>query len=793
MKRTTCGTNKIHLNIKKLSIMILNKLSLDTLFGVKPRTWKHVSIINAKSVVATLAFLSAFATSTFARQSDTPLTLWYTKPATVWMTSALPIGNGEMGAMFFGGVEKERIQFNEKSLWTGSPTIRGAYQNFGELLIDFGENGEYSDYRRQLSLDEAVGTVSYKMNGVSYKREYFASYPHNAIVIHLTTPKAKGKLSFFLDLKDAHGNATTANEGCMTIKGAFETICYEAQAVVKTIGGSVSTDKESVAVSNADEATIILTCATNYDQTSPSYTKGNAESIHQSVTSTLQTASNTEYKKLLAEHVKDYKALFNRVRLELNATQPEYPTNELAQSHKDNNYMDMLYFQYGRYLMISSSRGNGLPSNLQGLWNNTNTPPWECDYHSNINIQMNYWPAEVANLSECHSRLFDYVSAEALKTNGSWQNIAKEENCRGWAVDTQNNPFGYSDWNINRPANAWYCTHFWQHYQYSLDKQFLSQTAWPIMKLTCQYWFDRLVEKDGKLVAPNDWSPEHGPWTDGPAYAQQLVAQLFDETLSAAKVLNINDDFTQELQDKANRVDRGLHIGSWGQLKEWMSIEDEKGDEHRHLSHLIALYPGHAISYIDNKDLAEAARVTLDSRGDFSTGWSRAWKVACRARLCDAERAYKMLKQAQNLTTAESVSMNAGDGGLYENLFCAHPPFQIDGNFGATAGIAEMLIQNTSHGIQVLPALPKAWSTGSFHGLRAMNDFTLDAEWSNGKVQTINIHSESGATCRLYMPTNKPLSITTSKGKSIETSDNGDQSISFNTQKGQSYIVKFSE
>lgn len=771
--------------------MNLCKPSLGALSAARLKARRSIFITKAKSLAATIAFLSAFATNTSAQQAEPPLTLWYTKPATVWMTSALPIGNGDMGAMFFGGVNEERIQFNEKSLWTGSPTVRGAYQNFGDLLIGFSHKGEYTEYRRQLSLDDAVGEVSYAIDGVRYKREYFASYPQKAIIVHLTTPGNRGKLSFTLQMNDAHEQATTVQNNTLTIKGAFETICYEAQATVKAVGGNVGTDNGKLIVSNADEATIILSCATNYDQFSPSYTTGDASTIHQRLSSILQNTGKKKYKKLLAEHEQDYKALFNRVSLQLNAQQPTYPTNELAGKHNDNNYMDILYFQYGRYLMISSSRGNGLPSNLQGLWNDSNTPPWECDYHSNINIQMNYWPAEVANLSECHDLFFNYVSAEALKPNGSWQGIAKNENCRGWAVDTQNNVFGYSDWNINRPANAWYCTHFWQHYQYTLDKQFLLNTAWPVMKSTCEYWFDRLVEKEGRLIAPNDWSPEHGPWTDGPAYAQQLVAQLFDETINAAKVLNISDEFTSVLQDKAKKIDRGLHIGSWGQIKEWMSVEDEKGDEHRHLSHLIALYPGHAISYIDNKDLAEAAHTTLDSRGDFSTGWSRAWKVACRARLCDGERAYKMLKQAQNLTTTMFISMTADDGGLYENLFCAHPPFQIDGNFGATAGISEMLIQNTSHGIQVLPALPKAWSKGSFRGLRAMNGFAIDATWSGGKVQTLTIHSDKGASCRLYLPSIKPQSVANSKGKSVETTDNGDQSITFNTQEGQSYTVKF--
>lgn len=771
--------------------MNLDKQSSVILRAARPEAKRRAKGIARKAFMTILAALATYAANASAQPDTPPLTLWYDRPAAVWMTSALPIGNGDMGAMFFGGVEQERIQFNEKSLWTGGPTVRGAYQNFGELTISFRHGGNCSGYRRQLSLDDAVGEVRYTIDGVTYKREYFASYPQKAIVIRLSAPGSSGKVAFSLQLDDAHGQATAAQDNTLTIKGAFETICYEAQAKVCAEGGSVSMEGGKIVVSGADAATIILSGATNYDLSSPTYTAGNAETVHKTVANAVRKASKKAYGKLLSEHKADYKAMFNRVSLQLGAAAPSYTTDELARNHRDNNYLDMLYFQFGRYLMISSSRGNGLPSNLQGLWNDSNTPPWECDYHSNINIQMNYWPAEVANLPECHNLLFNYVSSEALKQNGPWQKIASEENCRGWAVDTQNNAFGYSDWNINRPANAWYCTHFWQHYQYSLDKKFLLNTAWPVMKLTCQYWFDRLVNKDGKLIAPNDWSPEHGPWTDGASYAQQLVAQLFDETLEAADVLGIDDSFTKELREKAGSIDRGLHIGSWGQLKEWMTVEDEKGDDHRHLSHLIALYPGHAISRIDNKDLAEAARTTLDSRGDFSTGWSRAWKVACRARLGDGERAYKMLKQAQNLTTAESISMNAGDGGLYENLFCAHPPFQIDGNFGATAGIAEMLLQNTTHGIQALPALPKAWAEGSFRGLRAMNGFTVDAQWSKGAIQTMTIHSVKGSECRLYMPQNKPASITDGKGKKVDFETGSDSSVTFKTSKGQAYTIRF--
>jgi len=742
-------------------------------------------------LLAAAVLMAAYLTAADARSGQTPLTLWYAHPAQTWMTSALPVGNGDIGAMFFGGVGRDIVQFNDKSLWSGSKGVRGSYQNFGHLALTFEGDDECTGYRRELSLDNAVGRVSFVREGTKYVREYFASAPDSAIIIRLSTPGSSGKLSFTLEMADGRGMPTSAGDNILAIKGKLDLICYEACAGLKTVGGTTVMDGSRIRVDHADAATIILTCGTNFNLAADNYTRGDAATLHRAVDSRLRKASARSYDELRSRHIEDYRRLFDRVELDFRSPLPSYPTDELVRNHKYNPYLDMLYFQFGRYLMISSSRSNGLPSNLQGLWNNVNTPPWECDYHSNINIQMNYWPAEVTNLSECHRSFIDYVYTEATKTNGSWQQVASGDSCRGWTVRTQSNAFGYTDWNINRPANAWYCTHLWQHYAYGLDKEYLRQTAWPVMKSACEYWFDRLVERNGKLVAPDDWSPEHGPWTDGPAYAQQLVSALFDKTLLAAEALGIDDGFVEELREKSSLTDNGLHVGEWGQLREWMEHPDDKTEHHRHLSHLMALYPGDKVSPLIDDTMAKAAIASLDARGDGGTGWSRAWKVACWARLGNASRAYHLLKQALNLTYVTTVSMEDSAGGVYENLLCAHPSFQIDGNFGATAGIAEMLLQNTVKGIRLLPALPEAWANGHFRGLRAKGGFTIGLEWNAGKPTTAVIYSKNGGDCRLFLPEIKNVRITEKGQRRVKYRSDTDWTVVFKTKKKHKYTILF--
>lgn len=718
-----------------------------------------------------------------------PLRLWYDEPAAEWMTSALPVGNGDIGAMFFGGVAHEQVQFNEKTLWSGSPDKRGSYRNFGNIYMDFLTPDSCSDYRRELSLDEAVGRVSYVIGTTRYEREYFASHADSVVVMRLSTPGSRGRLNLALRMVDGEGRQAMTGGNMFLVSEQLDLLHYEAQAVVKAEGGTVRTEDGRLIVSGADAVTVVLAAATDFDLSSPTYTCGDERGLHARVSARVERASALAYKRLRARHVEDYSRLFGRVELELADTIPAMTTDELLRNHKYNNYLDMLCFQYGRYLMISSSRGGAVPSNLQGLWNNVNNPPWECDYHSNINIQMNYWPAEVTNLAECHMPFINYVSTEAMKPDGPWQRVARKEGCRGWAVHTQNNLFGYGDWLINRPANAWYCTHLWQHYAYGLDSGYLRRVAWPVMKETCLYWFDRLKMQDGRLIAPDEWSPEHGPWEDGPAYAQQLIHELFANTLEAAGALGYDDSFVAELREKYALLDNGLHIGSRGQLREWLKTDDTPDDHHRHLSHLMALYPCSGISTLTDRRLADAARVSLNWRGDGATGWSRAWKVACWARLNDGERAYSLLKKAQNITDVTVVSMEDNAGGMYGNLFCAHPPFQIDGNFGTTAAIAEMLLQNTVRGIRLLPALPSEWGDGRFCGLRAHGGFTIDAEWADGNIVKACVKSEAGGVCRLYLPSYVVENVRDNRGRKVRYETTADGTTVFPTVAGRVYRI----
>lgn len=728
----------------------------------------------------------------FAHAAQPPMTLHYDKPATEWMTSALPIGNGELGAMFFGGVQHERVQFNEKTLWTGSPSERGAYQNFGDLDLDFAGTDSCADYRRELCLDEAIGRVSYRSGGVKFTREYFVSYPDRAVVLRISAPGCEGRISFSAGLSDAHAGEKNVSDGRIVIRGKLDLLGYEAQVKVLNEGGTLRADSSHLVVSGADAVTILLTAATNYDLHAASYIGETPEQLHIGMTRRMEKVSGKSYDELKAAHLADYRPLFDRVKLDLGAEVPVWTTDLLVRAHRDHPYLDMLYFQYGRYLMLSSSRGMDLPSNLQGLWNDSNHPAWECDIHSNINVQMNYWPAENTALSACHMPFIDYVAAEALKPDGSWRTVAAKEGLRGWSIHTQSNIFGYTDWNINRPANAWYCMHLWQHYAYTCDVGYLRRVAFPVMESACEYWFDRLIrDAAGQYLAPDEWSPEQGPWEDGVTYAQQLIRELFDKTRQAVAIIGADPIFAAELEEKYSRLDPGLTIGDWGQIREWKATPDIRGNNHRHLSQLIALYPGDHISYHLDSLYADAAKKTLLSRGDNGTGWSRAWKISCWARLFDGDHAYKLLKQALNPTYVTTVTMEDRAGGVYENLLDAHPSFQIDGNFGATAGIAEMLLQSNLGFIQLLPALPSAWSDGQFKGLKAVGNFAVDLRWRNGRPVGGSIDSFSGKKCRIFDPQNRIRSIADAKGRNIAFEPAGDRCIVFRTRPGERYTLTF--
>ncbi len=765
-----------------------------------PKFRKRISkSLDMRHFWSCLILASGLFASCGQNEKEQEMLLWYSQPASHWMTSALPVGNGELGALFFGGIDEERIQFNEKTLWTGSPTQRGAYQSFGDIFLSFKgiDSCAVSSYKRSLSLNEAVGRVQFTQDGTSFHREYFASNPDSVVVVRIYSSGKKKGLDFTVSFKDGRsGTSTVIEDGTLLIQSQLELLSYEAQLKVINEGGSLESVPEGIEVKNAKAVTLLLSAATNFSIASENYIGETKEELHERVSGRIGRSAEKGYKALLKRHLEDYRPLYSRVSLDLQEEMPEIPTDELVKNRRESRYLDMLYFQYGRYLMLASSRGMSLPNNLQGIWNADNTPPWECDIHSNINIQMNYWPAESTNLSECHLPFLEYVAAEAVgKPEGSWRKLAAQEGHRGWTVRTQNNIFGYTDWNINRPANAWYSMHLWQHFIYTMDYSYLKETAFPVMKSACEYWLDRLEEdEDGKLIAPDEWSPEQGPWEDGLAYAQQLIWQLFDETVKAFLALEeageeVDDDFFSELVNKFLNLDNGLEIGSWGQIKEWKQDSgnlDFKGNQHRHLSHLIALYPGNQISYHKDSEYADAAKESLLSRGDMGTGWSRAWKIACWARLFDGDHAYKLLKTALNPSYLTVISMRNDDGGVFENLFDSHPPFQIDGNFGATAGIAEMLLQSHQGYIHLLPALPSAWPSGSVEGLRAEEDFTLDISWSEGELTECCILSGSGMECKIYFPDSEDLAIKDSRGKEVAF-ENDINMVRFPTVKGESY------
>ncbi len=721
---------------------------------------------------------------------DNKLTLWYDKPATLtgvsnpWMEYSLPIGNGQLGASLFGGVNKDEIQFNEKTLWSGSNTDNssdyGYYQNFGSLVVEdisgtfnYSSAGAAQDYCRLLDLTNATGRVTFKSpdKSVTFSREYLASRPAGAIVARYAADKG-GQVSLRFTLnagKPGLKASTTYADGEAGFSGKLETVSYNARLKVVPTGGEMTTTDEGIVVKDADEVLVVLSGATDYDPSAKTFTC-NTSQLASTVQARVDKAAASDFGTLMEEHVADYRQLFSRVDFDLDGTANSVPTNQLVDTYNQGDgtqarMLETLYFAYGRYLEISSSRGVDLPSNLQGIWNNVSQAPWHADIHSNINVQMNYWPAEPTNLSETHLPFLNYIINMAASNHNEWAGYAKAAGqSRGWTCYTENNIFGgVGSFAHNYViANAWYCSHLWQHYRYTLDRDFLKR-AFPTMLSAAQFWLDRLVldTTDNTYVCPKEYSPEQGPSEeDGVAHAQQLVFNLLSSTRSAIDVLGsdaqVSEADLQLLEDRLAKLDRGLatetYTGKWGTpkngvktgdvlLREWKTSAYTTGEDgHRHMSHLMCVYPFNQVT--PGSPYYQAAVNSMNLRGDESTGWSMGWKINLWARLQKGTKAYGILTKALRHST--SYNTDQSRGGIYYNLYDSHAPFQIDGNFGACSGIAEMLLQSHTDTLQVLPALPAAWKTGHITGLKAVGNFTVDISWKAGKATRITVVNNGG-------------------------------------------------
>lgn len=791
-----------------------------------------------------------------------PLTLWYKQPAPgtpvsdTWMEYALPIGNGQFGACLMGGVKQDEIQFNEKTLWEGTPNDMsstegyGSYKNFGSVLVSdlsgqFGykQGQQVRDYARYLDLYTGIGGVDYASTdgNTHYERRYLASHPDEVVVARY---RATGQrdLDILVAVKPGEdinaSQVTYSPEGYARFGGKLKTVSHAACLRIVPTGNQARMEcsDSGIRVRGTREVLLVLAGATDFDASAPTLVSG-TDTLSQRVRNRVDRAATLGWTALQERHLNDFTALTGRVDFQLDGATTTLPTDRLLDCYNDSTrnvtgsepdmlFLEQLYFAYGRYLMIGCSRGVDSPSNLQGIWNNRSFAAWNSDLHSNINVQMNYWPAEPTNLSELHLPFINYVISMAGRDN--WKRAATEYGGvkHGWTCFTENNIFGgMSLWGNNYfVANAWYCSHLWQHYRYTLDRDYLLR-AFPTLWSCAQFWMERMVDDrgcpslniqpDGTYVAPDEFSPEQGSHAreDGTAHAQQLIYALLASVRQSVDILGAERvGLTQADIDRLDlylkRTDRGLHTEvytanstaheAWTNprfgvhkgdtlLREWKyATYDVSSDpSHRHLSHLMALYP---LSDIGPRNPYFPAAVnSLRLRGDEATGWSMGWKICLWARALDGNHAHTIIHNALKHSTGYDIAWQKG--GVYYNLFDSHAPFQIDGNFGTCAGMTEMLLQSHTDTLQLLPALPAQWKAGHISGLRAVNNFEVDQQWQDGRLTHAVIRSGAGMPCPVYYPGIGKYRVCGPDGKPMEGVWVDDDTLLIPTEKGCTYTI----